>query len=266
MSGSLNRFFVSEYFRTPRLLQRRGLANPLSQSLLRQRILPDNREAYRKLLGLKSLNRFFVSEYFRTASGALSDLLDANTSQSLLRQRILPDGRVAHGYLSGNDGLNRFFVSEYFRTVVWLMDIFRETMVSIASSSANTSGRRQVAGRIHCKKGSQSLLRQRILPDRGKIERKKEISTLSQSLLRQRILPDVYAATCSSRGRYPVSIASSSANTSGLSKNVRQRRYHGRSQSLLRQRILPDVSSTGAVTASFFMSLNRFFVSEYFRT
>ena len=62
------------------------------------------------------LNRFFVSEYFRTFFAG-----DSQTAQIIA-------------------SLNRFFVSEYFRTgesgVVPLLGC----LVSIASSSANTSG------------------------------------------------------------------------------------------------------------------------------
>ena len=89
-----------------------GLA---SQSLLRQRLLPDAYERQAPLASEKSLNRFFVSDYFRTQLGRfVVDALDV--SQSLLRQRLLPDG----GSAGAQDAPG---------------------IVSIASSSAITSGR-----------------------------------------------------------------------------------------------------------------------------
>src|ERR1035438_8512378 len=64
-----------------------------SQSLLRQRILPDVHGVVQRGFGRAfRLNRFFVSEYFRTEI----------TTQT--------GGRVVVARL------NRFFVSEYFRT------------------------------------------------------------------------------------------------------------------------------------------------------
>src|ERR1035437_11170652 len=85
--------------------------------------------------------------------------------------------------------LNRFFVSEYSRT--------------------EFAPPRQEKG----KKGSQSLLRQRILPDANFLHMAVNYAK-SQSLLRQRILPDWKEAGEHGRGER-VSIASSSANTPG---------------------------------------------------
>jgi len=197
---------------------------------------------------------------------------------------------VAHGYLSGNDGLNRFFVSEYFRTVVWLMDIFRETMVSIASSSANTSGRRQVAGRIHCKKGLNRFFVSEYFrtAERSNAKKKFPLCSIASSSANtsgrlrgymqqsgqvsslNRFFVSEYFRTFQKCSATPipwkVSIASSSANTSGRQQHGRRdREFLYESQSLLRQRILPDVN---ILPASDIIEdgLNRFFVSEYFRT
>ena len=162
-------------------------------------------------------------------------------------------------------GLNRFFVSEYSRTSAKreraeraravsiasssantpgqhssLDSLASGAGVSIASSSANTPGRKKKNVQSHNRRWSQSLLRQRILPDLITGPRRMKQWKLSQSLLRQRILPD-------SGTRAVVADAS------------------GKSQSLLRQRILPDhiVSRAGGDNHG---SLNRFFVSEYSRT
>ena len=65
----LNRFFVSDYFRTCNLsVGRYGRPG--------------------------CLNRFFVSDYFRTGVGN-PDRQAGGESQSLLRQRLLPDGMEA---------------------------------------------------------------------------------------------------------------------------------------------------------------------------
>src|ERR1035438_5956165 len=63
-------------------------------------------------------------------------------------------------------GLNRFFVSEYFRTCGHVGVASYDLVVSITSSSANTSGHEHWRIQVHSKgRWSQSLLRQRILPD-----------------------------------------------------------------------------------------------------
>ena len=141
----------------------------------------------------------------------------------------------------------------------------QKAKVSIASSSANTSGHEPALLRyrhlsesqsllrqrilpdliLHCCRGgagakSQSLLRQRILPDTLSVSAGLETNRKSQSLLRQRILPDglLMPPPAPQKG---VSIASSSANTSGRYKLRRRHKSHQ-------------------------LCLNRFFVSEYFRT
>src|ERR1019366_7594611 len=88
--SSLNRFFVSEYSRTVWQCLLLRVLQAKSQSLLRQRILPDFFVARPQVGRPPGLNRFFVSEYSRTRACA--------------RSRTSP--------LS----LNRFFVSEYSRT------------------------------------------------------------------------------------------------------------------------------------------------------
>jgi len=69
IEDGLNRFFVSEYFRT-------FFAGDSQTAQI-----------------IASLNRFFVSEYFRTGESGLFRYWAAS-SQSLLRQRILPDWRA----------------------------------------------------------------------------------------------------------------------------------------------------------------------------
>ena len=88
-------------------------------------------------------------------------------SQSLLGQRILPAIRIPRFARWRSHRLNRFFVSEYFRTEHRVFRGHWLTCVSIASSSANTSGR-TIRPRVPmiAVGESQSLLRQRILPDR----------------------------------------------------------------------------------------------------
>src|ERR1039457_829226 len=69
------------------------VSDNMSQSLLRQRILPDSGTLLvgPSVFGL-CLNRFFVSEYSRTFQEDAPERTDRALSQSLLRQRILPDG------------------------------------------------------------------------------------------------------------------------------------------------------------------------------
>src|ERR1017187_2706067 len=112
----LNRFFVSEYSRTVRR-RRMGYRLTESQSLLRQRILPDN-----------------VNILEACKAGIMS--------QSLLRQRILPDHFGDKRNRQLVERLNRFFVSESSRTLQRLNSLRTDDHVSIASSSANTPGRR----------------------------------------------------------------------------------------------------------------------------
>ena len=87
------------------------------------------------------------------------------TSQSLLRQRILPDFERYKEEYRARKGLNRFFVSEYSRTEEIYDEVACGNEVSIASSSANTPG--HISGQVAAQalELSQSLLRQRILPD-----------------------------------------------------------------------------------------------------
>ena len=161
--------------------------------------------------------------------------------------------------------------------------------VSIASSSANTPGHeRPLRAELSFFSPSQSLLRQRILPDlavvaAAKCRNKVSIASSSantpglakiwpgrtchdssQSLLRQRILPDITEPD-STKTAHRVSIASSSANTPGPITPGFRSKTNSQSQSLLRQRILPDrpAESDHRSQAN---GLNRFFVSEYSRT
>ena len=163
----------------------------MSQSLLRQRILPDGNDSN---LMVSAANVSIASSSANTPGrfcrqrgvrrdGQSQSLLrqrilpdpawparehtqPTQKSQSLLRQRILPDVMALFWLLYLYLGLNRFFVSEYSRT-----DLF--------SPRPSCWGDK-----------SQSLLRQRILPDTlldGSLLARVRVS---QSLLRQRILPD----------------------------------------------------------------------------
>ena len=87
---------------------------------------------------------------------------------------------------------------------------------------------------------------------------------MSQSLLRQRLLPDLFDPR-PGKSDALVSIASSSAITSGLTEGGRRFVEHILSQSLLRQRLLPDILQRRRATRKA-CCLNRFFVSDYFRT
>ena len=87
-------------------------------------------------------------------------------------------------------------------------------MVSIASSSAITSGLIYVTLPKPNLKQSQSLLRQRLLPDHNIDYRGNVSVAMSQSLLRQRLLPDTIVDALMAVDDF-VSIASSSAITSG---------------------------------------------------
>src|ERR1019366_4906694 len=113
----------------------------LSQSLLRQRILPDAAPSSPFPAMFQGLNRFFVSEYSRTLLCRHGAVDGTRRSQSLLRQRILPDLNMETRGVFLFDRLNRFFVSEYSRTCHLPSGQFYRRL-------------------------SQSLLRQRILPDR----------------------------------------------------------------------------------------------------
>ena len=212
---------------------------------------------------LRGLNRFFVSEYSRTR---LDRLRLPGCGQCLNRFFVSEYSRTFE-YAAGEDrqpGLNRFFVSEYSRTENCTARNASCEEVSIASSSANTPGRYAPSVRFRRGIRSQSLLRQRILPDISvyrfggrrlnrlnrffvseysrtmNMSRVPWLSIASQSLLRQRILPDTswYFAK---DGSWTVSIASSSANTPGPLGGV----------------WFPPRPTR---------SLNRFFVSEYSRT
>jgi hypothetical protein len=138
-------------------------------------------------------------------------------SQSLLRQRILPD---IIGYelpvaatRKSQSLLRQRILPDKFAPLVRLSD---ETPVSIASSSANTPGPTLTTlSESVANSKSQSLLRQRILPDRTRRPPARTSSSESQSLLRQRILPDTAANKGGDAAAQKVSIASSSANTPG---------------------------------------------------
>ena len=161
--------------------------------------------------------------------------------------------------------LNRFFVSEYSRTRSACPSLPRRCSVSIASSSANTPGRPglRVGSAVHrivsIASSSANTPGPRIIQCHLKYDLK------SQSLLRQRILPDISAIPGPANGAGMVSIASSSANTPGLGVRWSGGGREDPSQSLLRQRILPD-DFQGMIPGSYSNGLNRFFVSEYSRT
>ena len=87
---SLNRFFVSDYFRTEQIANLRA-AIAESQSLLRQRLLPD--------FAGELLSRDGDSVSIASSSAITSGLETAKLWQ-----------------LSHPPSLNRFFVSDYFRT------------------------------------------------------------------------------------------------------------------------------------------------------
>ena len=185
----------------------------MSQSLLRQRLLPDIVDSKVAPLAQNRLNRFFVSDYFRTQEGPIYYLVHSR--------------------------LNRFFVSDYFRTRPRGGYSHPACYVSIASSSAITSGRLRAPCHGQGSNTSQSLLRQRLLPDRG--------------------------CTGLSGGVPVVSIASSSAITSGPCQAQPRRATP----------CLVSIASSSAITSGPVMEvvsvetvvgLNRFFVSDYFRT
>src|ERR1017187_2192648 len=168
-----------------------------SQSLLRQRILPDC-----KWRGWHDLQAgVSIASSSANTPGPGDEVIvfePLYVSQSLLRQRILPDmsdivvdyypNVVSIASSSANTPgpsnpprywretpcLNRFFVSEYSRTIT------KETGGIITTSS-------------------QSLLRQRILPDIQEYISTNIVGELSQSLLRQRILPDTEPTACRRR-------------------------------------------------------------------
>src|ERR1017187_4649484 len=87
---SLNRFFVSEYSRT---YSKTGgwYADQKSQSLLRQRILPDNWDEQQALLSDVEVSIASSSANTPGRVQSLNKGLGVVASQSLLRQRILPD-------------------------------------------------------------------------------------------------------------------------------------------------------------------------------
>ena len=76
----LNRFFVSEYSRTIKYFRVKVWVRIGSQSLLRQRILPDRGANYGTRFSIRSLNRFFVSEYSRTLQSLASSQSHNNVS------------------------------------------------------------------------------------------------------------------------------------------------------------------------------------------
>ena len=136
--------------------------------------------------------------------------------------------------------LNRFFVSEYSRTE------FADGGAHLLCRSQSLLRQRilpdcELEARFQkFPDRSQSLLRQRILPDVGRNQYVAVKYGLSQSLLRQRILPDGSRGSLRADQPDQVSIASSSANTPGRYVAGKMVSLFTKSQSLLRQRILPD--------------------------
>ena len=138
----LNRFFVSEYSRTAPIITTTAALTTPSQSLLRQRILPD--EGFRVWYADSGLSQSLLRQRILPDATNCTFLNGAMLSQSLLRQRILPDSSLDCLRPSYLLCLNRFFVSEYSRTY---------------ASNCTVSSRAK----------SQSLLRQRILPDEKRL-------------------------------------------------------------------------------------------------
>ena len=215
LGPSLNRFFVSDYFRT--LLCPAGSAFLMkSQSLLRQRLLPDIYHISPSITPAIKSQSLLRQRLLPDENNPMKKTITNHGSQSLLRQRLLPDasGRRVRPHPPAR--LNRFFVSDYFRTSS------TATMSGLCSSGLNrffvsdyfrTPNKPYLCTRMVT---SQSLLRQRLLPDKQHCARV-PADALSQSLLRQRLLPDLMLGFPSTTPPN-VSIASSSAITSGLSK------------------------------------------------
>ena len=200
-----------------------ALSITLSQSLLRQRILPDTAATTITLASptSQSLLRQRILPDLTTAPGTQTGV----SSQSLLRQRILPDknGEMRRGPCSSS--------------------------VSIASSSANTPGL-SVSGVVaKLVAMSQSLLRQRILPDLWRQHHPDECDDTVSIASSSANTPGRFNVPYRSMGPAEVSIASSSANTPGPLKPRHEPPPSNESQSLLRQRILPDTETAGANSA-----------------
>ena len=125
-----------------------------------------------------------------------------------------------------------------------------DNRVSIASSSANTSGR-DACHRAGV--SDQQSLNRFFVSEyfrTNPASRSASVNVSSQSLLRQRILPDGALGIGEYLQKTIVSIASSSANTSGLYANGKEVVRYLSSQSLLRQRILPDGKNQGGKAES----------------
>src|ERR1017187_9104025 len=161
---SLNRFFVSEYFRTSSSNTSPGIwTTRLNRFFVSEYFRTCRRCSRRYGRLVCSLNRFFVSEYSRTNRHhcGLLGLLEVSIASSsantpgrfkLVQVGYQPNVSIASSSANtpGQDitlllqsainCLNRFFVSEYSRTVQPSARAVWNDFVSIASSSANTPG------------------------------------------------------------------------------------------------------------------------------
>ena len=186
----LNRFFVSEYSRTT-TLEIAAKPHVESQSLLRQRILPDHLrnlwwvlQQYGVSIASSSANtpghhapslcgaecgRVSIASSSANTPGQNDHLMDCKryvVSQSLLRQRILPDLAPSPTWFRLRVCLNRFFVSEYSRTRKMKRAARAARMGLNRFFVSEYSRTIRIVNDTDDAYLSQSLLRQRILPDR----------------------------------------------------------------------------------------------------
>ena len=196
----------------------------LSQSLLRQRLLPDMRNTPLKR-HLSTMSQSLLRQRLLPDAFHPRDRVGFPVSQSLLRQRLLPDLMETFPPTNAFDRLNRFFVSDYFRTRWWRRRSDVRLTVSIASSSAITSGH-------------WSLARARSRNQSVSIASSSAITSGLDKVITDKVVKDA------------VSIASSSAITSGLLGYRNRAVASGMSQSLLRQRLLPDEVKVSPAQAS----------------
>ena len=158
---SLNRFFVSESFRSGQEVRRKDFQN--------------------------GLNRFFVSESFRSQPGP--------TWSATTREVSIASSSANHSGRNGTTraprtyfSLNRFFVSESFRSSAStaIATTQRPCLNRFFVSESFRSRPRR--SRCFAPTLSQSLLRQRIIQVPPRPTRPRASASSSQSLLRQRII------------------------------------------------------------------------------
>ncbi len=197
----------------------------------------------------RRLNRFFVSDYFRASS------VSSVQMRSMLQVSIASSSAITSGLLSfGRDRfisfepppppcLNRFFVSDYFRARSGADCLVILEDVSIASSSAITSGLFHGWRGCGVRQRSQSLLRERLLPGANKGESK----VLAVTGLNRFFVSDYFRAV---REIPYVEVNRRRLNRFFVSDYFRAEelciRLNGcsMSQSHLRQRLLPGQSSS----------------------